>query len=97
MRIVTTLITASIGLALAATAAQANEYRTFEQDGVTYSYRIIDKGDRQLIVGKSKIFNETRKFTLKVRNGEVRGEIDGRRVAFRSDDARAQNVLLAAD
>jgi hypothetical protein len=97
MRIVTTLLTASIGLALASTAAEANETRTFERDGVTYTYRVITKGDRQTIVGTSKIFNETRKFTLKVRNGEVRGEVDGRRVAFRSEDARAQNVLLAAD
>jgi hypothetical protein len=97
MRNIAKLITASIGLALASTAAQASETRTFEQDGVTYTYRVITKGDRQIIVGTSKIFNETRKFTLKVRNGEVRGEVDGRRVAFRSDEARAQNVLLAAD
>jgi hypothetical protein len=97
MRIVNSLVAASVGLVLAATAAQASEYRTFEQDGVTYSYRLIDKGDRQVIVGTSKIFNETRKFTLNIRNGEVRGKVDGRRVAFRSEEAAAQNILLAAD
>ncbi len=97
MRIIPSLIAASVGIALATSAAPAREYRTFERDGVTYRYRVIDRGDYQVIVGESKIFNETRKFTLKLRNGKVRGEVDGRRVAFRSDDARGQNVLLAAD
>ncbi|MGL5839454.1 MAG: hypothetical protein ACRCY3_13225 [Sphingorhabdus sp.] len=80
-----------------ASAAQAGEYRTFTQDGVTYSYRVIDKGDRQVIVGKSTQLGQTSKFTLRIKNGKVRGDFDGRALAFKTEAARAQNVQLASD
>jgi hypothetical protein len=97
MRIVNYVLAASAMLLAGATVVEAKEYRTFKQDGVTYTYRIIERGDKKVIVGKSELLGQTSKFSLTVKNGKVRGDFDGRNIAFFANEARAQNIQLAAD
>jgi hypothetical protein len=84
-------------LALISAGAQAKEARTFEQDGVTYTYRVIERGDKRVITGTMSTFGQSRPFKLVVKNGQVRGDVNGSRVAFLTNDARASNVQLASD
>jgi hypothetical protein len=97
MHIGKSLLAAAAMLTVLAPAAQAEESRTFTHEGATYTYRTIDKGDSQVLVGTSEYRGIRRDFTLTVKNGRVRGDVDGRSVAFATPKARARNVQLAAD
>jgi len=88
---------AAVALVAAGTAATASEYRTFKHEGVTYTYKVINRGEKQVIVGKSELLGQTRTFTLTVKGDTVRGNVDGRKLAFLVNEARAQNVMLASD
>jgi hypothetical protein len=84
-------------LALTAAGAQAKEAESFKQDGVTYTYRVIERGDKRVITGTMSTFGQSRPFKLVLKNGQVRGDVNGSRVAFLTNDARASNVQLASD
>lgn len=96
MRIAKSIVAAAL-FAAGAGAVHASEYRTFKHEGVTYTYKVINRGEKQVIVGKSELLGQTRTFTLTVKDGAVRGNVDGRKLAFLVNEARAQNVMLASD
>lgn len=83
--------------AILGTSAQAGDYRTFKRDGVTYTYRVIEKDEHRIIVGKSEKFGFSQKFTLTVKNGQVNGNVGDSRVAFAATDASNSKVMLASD
>jgi hypothetical protein len=76
------LIAASLTLAfpLAANAETTSTSRTFEHDGVRYSYTVTHKGDTRILSGV--VENSGKSFHLEVRSGRVRGIVNGKAVAF---------------
>ncbi len=92
-----TLLVAVSLVAFGASAVQAEAERSFTDDGFVYSYRIINKGDKQLVVGTVTKFGQKRNFRLVVQDGKVRGDVGADRVAFAVSEAREQNIQLASD
>jgi hypothetical protein len=67
-------------LATPAIAADAPAEKSFTRDGVTYVYTTRADGDLTIIEGRNVTTGET--FALSVRNGQVDGTYDGRKVSF---------------
>lgn len=63
-----------------ASPALATE-RSFTRDGVTYEYTATAQGDARVLEGRA---SEGGTFRLVVRDGWVKGEVDGARVSFRA-------------
>jgi hypothetical protein len=97
MYFVKSTIAAATLFAVGATAAQASDYQSFKHEGVTYTYKVIEKNDHQIIVGTSDFFGETKKFRLILRNGKVRGDVAGNRIAFSTSKVLASDTRLALD
>jgi hypothetical protein len=77
----TRLMFAAAALAVVATPAFAKEEKgSFTRDGVTYNYRLADKGDYTVITGSA--FPGSRNFRLVVRGNRVTGHNEGTPVAF---------------
>jgi hypothetical protein len=96
MRFITSFAAAAL-LGAITPVAQAAEYQSFKHDGVTYNYRVINQGETQIIVGQSEVLGETKRFTLTLKNGKVRGLVNGQNVVFVATDAGTQSVQLASD
>jgi hypothetical protein len=97
MRFLRSFIATLALFAVGTTAAYASEKITFKHEGVTYIYRVIDKGDRRIITGTSETFGKKQDFRLVIQNGKVRGEVAGEPIRFASKEAKAGNIRLASD
>lgn len=70
---------ALLATVVAAPAFAQDLERTFERDGVTYTYVAKDRGDRTVLTGRTSQGNP---FHLVVRGDRVSGFAGGKRVAF---------------
>lgn len=85
MMIRSILIAASMTLAAPLAAAETTA-RTFEHDGVRYSYTTTTMGDTRILRGV--VEKSGKPFHLEVVNGRVRGTVDGRPVSFTLRDVK---------
>ena len=77
--------TAQIALAAPA-AAEPLETGSFEHEGYTYVYKVAQKGESQVITGRR--YPGGVPFSLKVREGTVKGTSNGLDVKFNLEEAR---------
>ncbi|HKX22555.1 MAG TPA: hypothetical protein VJM81_04700 [Rhizorhapis sp.] len=77
--------TAQIALAAPATA-EPLETGSFEHEGYTYVYKVAQKGESQVITGRR--YPGGVPFSLKVREGTVKGTSNGLDVKFNLEEAR---------
>lgn len=86
-----TLFAAAAAMVVFAAPAHASE-REFVKDGVTYTYTTTTQGDARVLKGYTSDGSE---FKLTVRDGKVRGRVDGRYVSFTAPDAEPVAVAVA--
>ena len=72
-----TFIALALLSSIAATPVMAE---SFTRDGETYNYEIKESGGYQLITGRN--LSTGQDFVLRVRNGRVSGQYNGRSVSF---------------
>lgn len=86
-----TLFAAAAAMVVFAAPAHASE-REFVKDGVTYTYTSATQGDVRVLKGYTSDGSE---FKLTVREGKVRGRVDGRYVSFTTPDTQPVAVAVA--
>lgn len=78
---VATLALAPLSLTAPA-RADAPETVSFERDGVAYSYTVTERGNVTVLRGTAEEGSTKTPFTLRVRNGHVRGQVGASSISF---------------
>lgn len=68
----------------AVASAEAGQVGQFRHEGVAYSYRVTEAGEKQLIKGTAN----NQPFTLQVKDNRVAGIIGGRLVSFKLSEVQ---------
>lgn len=86
MRMLSIFAAAAVMSLSAPAAAETVETKSFEHEGITYVYKVEQKGGSQVITGKR--YPGGISFRLSLRDGAVNGVSNGVRVGFRALDAK---------
>ena len=86
-----TLFAAAAAMVAIVAPAHAAD-RAFTRDGVTYTFTSVDKDGGHVLKGYTSDGSE---FRLTVRDGKVRGRVDGRYVSFTAQESAPIAVAVA--
>jgi hypothetical protein len=65
---------------------------SFERDGVAYSYTVTERGNVTVLRGTAEEGATKTPFTLRVRNGHVRGQVGASSISFPLSEVRSGTV-----
>lgn len=87
-RLATVALLALAPLSLAAPARADEASRSFEHEGVTYRYTVVDRGRTTVLRGVAERGRTETPFSLRVRGGRVRGQVGLSEVSFPLSDVQ---------
>lgn len=90
------LAASAAALSFSASApAKTAEAKSFTYEGTTYTYTVVNKGEAQVIKGKTSPITEN--FSLTLADGKVSGYFGGSSVYFKAEDAKGATNKGGAD